>query len=173
MPSLKAGTLTKQKLSQRSQDRKAEAHKVWGGTQKSRDPNRTKCCPKEARTVKHTMRGEGPRETGSLTKQKLSQRSRDSKAHNKGGGTQRRRVPNKTKAVPEKPGQKNRSTQRMGRDPEKPGSKQNRNSQRSREAAAASALEMHSMSDIKATLSSGASKSPKPCISRKEGKGPR
>ena len=56
----------------------------------------------------------------------LSQRSRDSKAHNKGGGTQRSRVPNKTKAVPEKPEQKSRST-RVGEGPREAGTLREQN----------------------------------------------
>ena len=101
-----AGSLTKQRLSQRSLDRKAEAHKGWGGTQRSREPKRTKCCPREAGTVKHTIRGEGPRKAGSLTKQWLSQRSLDRKAeaHKGWGGTQRSREPKRTKCCPREAG---------------------------------------------------------------------
>ena len=97
---------------------------------------------------------------------------------------------------------KHKSTQKEGRDSEKPGTYQNKMlsqgsqdkkanqtrcgdrpreawaltkrklSQSSRDAATASALEMNSISDINGTLISGASKSTKPGISKKEGKEP-
>ena len=71
---------------------------------------------RDIKAQKHEIRGERPSEAGTLTKQKLSQRSR--------------------------------------------------------EAATVSAVEMYLISDINATLSSGASKSPKPGISRKKGRLP-
>ena len=61
-----AGFLTKQKLSQRRQDRKAKAQKGLWGTQRNREPNRTKCCPRGARTEKqiHTTGGREPEKPG-------------------------------------------------------------------------------------------------------------
>ena len=95
-----AGTLRKPKRPHRSQDRKSKVHKGRGETQRSRVPNRTINCPREASTgkQKHTRCMEGPREAGTLRKQKRSQRSQDrkSKAHKGRGETQRSRVPNRT-----------------------------------------------------------------------------
>ena len=62
--------------------------------------------------------------------QKLSQRRRDSKSQNNGGGTQRSRDPNKTKAVPEKLAQESKSTQGVWRDREKPGHLENKSGPR-------------------------------------------
>ena len=144
---------------------------MWGGTQRSRDPNNTKALPeKPGQKSKSTQDVAGPREAGILTEQNAvpEKQNQTRVAEPRESGTL-----TEQNAVPEETGQKSKTNTRGGKGPRDAGTLTNRSSQKIREAAKASALAMHSTSDTNATLSSGASKSRKPCISRKEGKGPR
>ena len=116
-------------MSQRSQDRKSKAHKERGRTQRSRDPKKIRC-PREARRENqtHTSGGDGPREAGSLTKQKLSQRGQLRKANHtnvEDAGMLRR------KACPREARTENQKRTRSGEGPREAGTIRKKMSQRS------------------------------------------
>ena len=100
-------------MSQRSQERESNAQKRRGRTQRSRVPNKTKAVPERpAQKSKPHKRGR----CGHAKEKSLSQRSQDrkSKAHKERGRTQRSRDLRK-KDVPEKPGERIKRTQAAGR----------------------------------------------------------
>ena len=111
-------------------------------------PGPKKSCPIEAGTVKHKStqkEGRDSEKPGPYPNKMLSQGSQDKKANHTRCGDRPRVAWALTKR---------------------------KLSQSSRDAATASALEMNSISDINDTMTSGASKSTKPGISKKEGKEP-
>ena len=101
------------------------------GTRISQDPKRLFHSSRDSKAQEHTERGERLKEGGTLTKQKLSQRSRERKAKaNKGReGLREAGTLSKQNAVPERAGQKANHI-REETDPERPGAYQNGSSRK-------------------------------------------